>query len=117
MTIDVATGIARILKQEGVDWVSFSRLPGEQRPGPGRGADADDARRPIRRRGCRRVLADHRGNAHRVCTFQGGVNAAGMQYAYAGLAQAYEDGSPSSASPMGSPLGVRAIASLTSRPA
>jgi len=29
-----------------------------------------------------------------VCTFQGGVNAAGMQYAYAGLAQAYEDGSP-----------------------
>ena len=29
-----------------------------------------------------------------MCTFQGGVNAAGMQYAYAGLAQAYEDGSP-----------------------
>ncbi len=29
-----------------------------------------------------------------VCTFQGGVNAAGMQYAYAGLAQAFEDGSP-----------------------
>ncbi len=29
-----------------------------------------------------------------VCTFQGGVNAAGMQYAYAGMAQAYEDGSP-----------------------
>src|SRR5258707_2572127 len=24
-----------------------------------------------------------------VCTFQGGVNAAGMQYAYAGMAQAY----------------------------
>ncbi len=29
-----------------------------------------------------------------VCTFQGGVNAAGMQYAYAGMAQAFEDGSP-----------------------
>ena len=29
-----------------------------------------------------------------MCTFQGGVNAAGMQYAYAGMAQAFEDGSP-----------------------
>ena len=29
-----------------------------------------------------------------VATFQGGVNAAGMQYAYAGMAQAFEDGSP-----------------------
>ena len=29
-----------------------------------------------------------------VCTVQGGVNAAGLQVAYAGLAQAYEDNSP-----------------------
>ena len=35
-----------------------------------------------------------RGSRIGVCTFQGGVNAAGMQYAYAGMAQAYEDGSP-----------------------
>ena len=39
----------------------FPRLPGEQRARPGRGADADDARRPLRRRGRRRVLAHHRG--------------------------------------------------------
>jgi acetolactate synthase-1/2/3 large subunit len=29
-----------------------------------------------------------------VCTFQGGVNAAGIQVAFAGMAQAFEDGSP-----------------------
>jgi thiamine pyrophosphate-dependent acetolactate synthase large subunit-like protein len=29
-----------------------------------------------------------------VCTFQGGVNAAGLQVAFAGMAQAFEDGSP-----------------------
>ena len=29
-----------------------------------------------------------------MCTFQGGVNAASVQYAYAGMAQAFEDGSP-----------------------
>ncbi len=53
MTIDVATGISRILKQEGVLWASdLPRLPGEQRARPGRRADADDARRPLCRR-CR----------------------------------------------------------------
>ena len=99
MTIDVATGISRILKAGGCGLgFDLPGLPGEQRARPGRGADADDARRPLRRRGRRRVLAHHRGlpggSRIGVCTFQGGVNAAGMQYAYAGMAQAYEDGSP-----------------------
>jgi acetolactate synthase-1/2/3 large subunit len=40
-----------------------------------------------------------------VCTFQGGVNAAGMQYAYAGMAQAYEDGSPVLCITDGVPMG------------
>ena len=96
MTIDVATGIVRILKAGGCGLgFDLPGLPGEQRAGARRGADADDARRPLRRRGRRRVLAHHRpGSRIGVCTFQGGVNAAGMQYAYAGMAQAYEDGSP-----------------------
>jgi thiamine pyrophosphate-dependent acetolactate synthase large subunit-like protein len=40
-----------------------------------------------------------------VCTFQGGVNAAGMQYAYAGMAQAFEDGSPVLCITDGVPIG------------
>ena len=34
------------------------------------------------------------GTKNGVCTFQGGVNAAGLQVAFAGMAQAFEDGSP-----------------------
>src|SRR6516162_11080919 len=64
MTIDVATGISRILKGCGLGF-NLPCLPGEQRARPGRGADADDARRPLRRRGRRRVLAHHRGLTHR----------------------------------------------------
>jgi thiamine pyrophosphate-dependent acetolactate synthase large subunit-like protein len=42
-----------------------------------------------------RITAGSQGGSRiGVATFQGGVNAAGMQYAYAGMAQAYEDGSP-----------------------
>ena len=44
-----------------------------------------------------------------VCTFQGGVNAAGMQYAYAGMAQAYEDGSPVLCITDGVPAGMRVM--------
>ena len=40
-----------------------------------------------------------------VCTFQGGVNAAGLQVAYAGLAQAFEDGSPVLCITDGVPIG------------
>ena len=45
------------------------------------------------------------GNRIGVCTFQGGVNAAGMQYAYAGMAQAFEDGSPVLCITDGVPIG------------
>ncbi|HAG54918.1 MAG TPA: hypothetical protein DCL17_00765, partial [Dehalococcoidia bacterium] len=34
------------------------------------------------------------GNKIGVCTFSGGINGAGAQVAYSGIAQAYEDGSP-----------------------
>jgi thiamine pyrophosphate-dependent acetolactate synthase large subunit-like protein len=95
MTIDVATGIARILKQEGVDWVSTFPVC---RVNNALGREdipmlmlRDDRYAVAVADAFSRITA---GTRIGVCTFQGGVNAAGMQYAYAGLAQAYEDGSP-----------------------
>jgi thiamine pyrophosphate-dependent acetolactate synthase large subunit-like protein len=95
MTIDVATGIARILKQEGVDWVStfpVCRVNNALgREGMPMLMLRDDRYAVAVADAFSRITA---GTRIGVCTFQGGVNAAGMQYAYAGLAQAYEDGSP-----------------------
>ena len=95
MPIDVATGIARILKQEGVAWVSTfpvcrvnNALGRENVPML---MMRDDRYAVAVADAFSRITA---GSRIGVCTFQGGVNAAGMQYAYAGLAQAYEDGSP-----------------------
>src|ERR1700746_3697328 len=95
MTIDVATGIVRILKQEGGGWVStfpvcrVNNALGREgvpmlmmRDDRHAGAGAD------------RFPPTTSGARIGVCPFQGGVKAAGMQYAYAGMAQAYEDGSP-----------------------
>ena len=95
MTIDVATGIARILKQEGVAWVStfpVCRVNNALgREGMPMLMLRDDRYAVAVADAFSRITAGARIG---VCTFQGGVNAAGMQYAYAGLAQAYEDGSP-----------------------
>jgi acetolactate synthase I/II/III large subunit len=95
MTIDVATGIARILLQEGVDWVStfpVCRVNNALgREGMPMLMLRDDRYAVAVADAFSRITA---GTRIGVCTFQGGVNAAGMQYAYAGLAQAYEDGSP-----------------------
>jgi acetolactate synthase-1/2/3 large subunit len=95
MTIDVATGIARILKQEGIGWVStfptcrVNNALG--REGIPLVMTRDDRYAVAVADAFSRITA---GNQIGVCTFQGGVNAAGMQYAYAGMAQAFEDGSP-----------------------
>ena len=95
MTIDVATGIARILKQEGVGWVStfpVCRVNNALgREGVPMLMMRDDRYAVAVADAFSRITA---GTRIGVCTFQGGVNAAGMQYAYAGMAQAYEDGSP-----------------------
>jgi thiamine pyrophosphate-dependent acetolactate synthase large subunit-like protein len=95
MTIDVATGIARILKQEGVDWVSTFPVCRVNNALGREGIPMlmlrDDRYAVAVADAFSRITA---GTRIGVCTFQGGVNAAGMQYAYAGLAQAYEDGSP-----------------------
>ena len=106
MTIDVATGIARILKQEGVDWVStfpvcrVNNALGEE--GIPMLMMRDDRYAVAVADAFSRITA---GNRIGVCTFQGGVNAAGMQYAYAGMAQAFEDGSPVLCITDGVPIG------------
>jgi acetolactate synthase-1/2/3 large subunit len=95
MTIDAATGIARILKQERVEWVStfpVCRVNNALgREGIPMLMMRDDRYAVAVADAFSRITA---GRQIGVCTFQGGVNAAGMQYAYAGMAQAFEDGSP-----------------------
>ena len=95
MTIDAATGIARILKQEGVEWVSTFPVCRVNNALGREGIPIlmmrDDRYAVAVADAFSRITA---GRQIGVCTFQGGVNAAGMQYAYAGMAQAFEDGSP-----------------------
>ena len=95
MTVDVATSIARILKQEGIEWVStfpVCRVNNALgREGVPMVMMRDDRYAIALADGFSRVTG---GDRIGVCTVQGGVNAAGIQVAYAGLAQAYEDGSP-----------------------
>ena len=106
MSLDVATGIARILKQEGIEWVSTFPVC---RVNNALGKEGVPI---VMMRGDRYAvaLADAysrvtAGTKIGVCTFQGGVNAAGMQYAYAGIAQAFEDGSPVLCITDGVPIG------------
>src|ERR1700752_2493769 len=99
MTIDVAPGIVRILKEEGVGWVStfpVCRVNNALgREGGPMLMMRDDRYAVAVADAFSRITAGSPGGSRiGVCTFQGGVNAAGMQYAYAGMAQAYEDGSP-----------------------
>src|SRR6202451_3178131 len=88
MTIDVATGIARILKQEGVGWVSTFPVC-RVNNALGRGGVAMLMMRDERyvvavAAAFSRTSAGSQADSRiGVCTFQGGVNAAGMQYAYA----------------------------------
>jgi acetolactate synthase-1/2/3 large subunit len=106
MTVDVATSIARILKQEGVEWVSTfpvcrvnNALGRENVPMV---MMRDDRYAIAVADGFSRITAGQRIG---VCTVQGGVNAAGIQYSYAGLAQAFEDGSPILCITDGVPIG------------
>ena len=95
MTTTVATAIARILKQEGVEWVSTFPVC---RVNNALGAEGvpmimmrDDRYAVALADAYSRVTAGQRIG---VCTVQGGVNGAGLQYSYPGLAQAFEDNSP-----------------------
>ena len=95
MTIDVGTGLARILKQEGIEWVSTFPVCQVNnalgREGVPLVMMRDDRYAVAVADATSRLSGGARIG---VCTFQGGVNAAGLQVAFAGLAQAFEDGSP-----------------------
>lgn len=104
--IDVGTGIAKILKAEGIKWVSTfpvckvnNALGKENVPMI---MMRDDRYAVALADGFSRVTS---GKRIGVCTVQGGVNAAGLQVAYAGLAQAYEDNSPVLCITDGVPIG------------
>ena len=95
MTIDVATGIARILKTEGVDWVSTFPVSKVNNSFGKEGLKLLMMRDDRYAVGVADAFSRiNNGDKIGVCTFSGGVNAAGAQVAYAGVAQAYEDGSP-----------------------
>ena len=95
MTIDVGTGLARILKQEGIEWVSTFPVCQVNnalgREGVPLVMMRDDRYAVAVADATSRISGGARIG---VCTFQGGVNAAGLQVAFAGMAQACEDGSP-----------------------
>ena len=95
MSVDVATAIARILKQEGIEWVSTFPVCQVNnalgREGVPMIMMRDDRYAVALADAYSRVTAGERIG---VCTVQGGVNGAGLQYSYPGLAQAFEDNSP-----------------------
>ena len=95
MIIDVATGIARILKTENTEWVSTFPVSKVNN------AFGKEGLKLLMMRDDRYAVAVadaysriNNGNKIGVCTFSGGVNGAGAQVAYSGIAQAFEDGSP-----------------------
>lgn len=106
MALDAATGIARILKQEGIEWVSTfpvcrvnNALGRENVPML---MMRDDRYAIAVADAFSRITG---GKQIGAATVQGGVNAAGLQVAYAGLAQAYEDNSPMLCITDGVPIG------------
>jgi len=106
LTIDAATGIARILKQEGVEQVSVfpsCRVNNALgREGMPMIMMRDDRYAVAVADAYSRITAGERIG---VCTVFGGINAGGLQVAYAGLAQAYEDNSPVLCITDGAPIG------------
>ena len=104
--IDAATGIVRILKQEGVAWVSTFPVCKVNnalgREGIPMIMMRDDRYAIAVADAYSRITG---GSRIGVGTVQGGLNAAGLQVAYAGLAQAYEDNSPMLCITDGVPIG------------
>lgn len=95
MKVNAANGLVRILKEEGVGWVStfpthvFGNACGEE--GVKNFMVRDERYAVAVADGFSRVSD---GNAFGVCSVMGGGNAAGTQMAYGALAQAYEDSVP-----------------------
>jgi thiamine pyrophosphate-dependent acetolactate synthase large subunit-like protein len=93
--ISASTGVARILKAEGIPWVStypvccVNDALGEE--GVPLIMMRDDRYATALADAFSRVTG---GRQIGVCTLLGGVNAAGLQIAYGAIAQAFEDSSP-----------------------
>ncbi len=106
MRIDAATGLARVLKAEGVEWVSTFPVCYVNNTLAHEGIPLlmmRDERYAV-------ALADAfsrvtGGRRIGVCTVMGGLNPAGAQMAYGALAQAYEDSSPMLCITDGAPAG------------
>ncbi|HJM89659.1 MAG TPA: thiamine pyrophosphate-binding protein [Dehalococcoidia bacterium] len=95
MNVTAELGIAHILQTEGVEFVSTFPTNGVNN------ALGPEGVRLLMMRDDRYAIAVadaysrlNNGNKIGVATVMGGVNSAGLQVAYAGLAQAFEDGSP-----------------------
>jgi acetolactate synthase-1/2/3 large subunit len=106
MKIAAATGLARILKAEGVSWVSTFPSCGVNN------ALAEEGVRLVMMREERYAVAVADafsritcGERIGVCTVMGAINPAGLQMAYGALAQAFEDSSPVLCISDGVPLG------------
>ena len=95
MNVTAEVGIAHILKAEGIEFVSTFPTNGVNN------ALGPEGVRLVMMRDDRYAIAVadaysrvNNGEKIGVATVMGGVNSAGLQVAYAGLAQAFEDGSP-----------------------
>jgi len=106
MRISAAKGLARILKAEGVPWVSTFPMCNVNNALGEEGVPIlmmrDERYAAALADGFSRVTG---GKQIGVCTVMGGVNAAGLQMAYGALAQAFEDSSPVLCITDGVPLG------------
>lgn len=107
MAIQAANALARILKQEGVAWVTTFPVCCVNN------ALGQEGVRMIMMRDERYAVAVAdaysrvtNGEKIGVCTVMGGLNPAGLQMAYGALAQAYEDSSPLLLISDGVPVGV-----------
>ena len=92
LKVSAHVGLVRILKSEGVDWISVFPSSGINTP------CGDEGVNNVMLRDERFAVAVADGFSRvsnrkqfGVCTVQGGFNSAGVQYAYGALAQAYED--------------------------
>jgi len=95
LRVKAANGLVRILKEEGVEWVStfptcvFNNACGEE--GVSNFMVRDERYAVAVADGFSRVS---NGKSFGVCSMMGGLNAAGTQMAYGAIAQAYEDSTP-----------------------
>ena len=95
MNVRAHIGLVRILKEEGVEWVSLFPSSGINTPCGEEGINnlmMRDERFGV-------AVADGFSRVSNrkqfgVCNVQGGLNAAGIQYAYGAIAQAFEDSTP-----------------------